>query len=246
MSRKKFSNRIPYLSVIIPLCNEQRRVNNLLKIYEYLKKSHFRYEIIVVNDGSVDNTLRELKKYKRKFKFNLISYNPNRGKGYAIKIGMQQAKGKYRLFIDIDLSTSMAEFDKILPYLKKHDVIIGSRKTTGSVISQRQSYMREFLGRVFTNLSKTVLNISISDFTCGFKCFSKKATEQIFNRQTINRWGFDSEILYIAHSKGFLIKEIPVFWKNDQGTKVKLPQDIITALLDLIKIRLNASRGKYN
>lgn len=244
MLRKK-SNKNPFLSIIIPLYNEEGRLKNLLKIYKYLNKLGLAYEVVIVNDGSQDNTLNELKNFAKKFKFKLISYQKNKGKGAAIKRAMLTATGKYRLFSDVDLSTPIEEFNKFLPFLKNYDVIIGSRRIMGATFKKRQRFLRESLGRGFTMLSKIILELDISDFTCGFKCYSEKAAQKIFALQKINRWGFDSEDLFLAQKLGFQIKEVPVVWTNDPATKVKLPQDLIQSLWDLYKIRYFHSRKNY-
>lgn len=235
----------PYLTIVIPVYNEEKRVNNLIQIMSYLKKQRFTWELIIVDDGSTDKTLRRLKLLKNKFRFKILSYNPNTGKGFAIKTGMLSATGKHRLFLDIDLSTPIDELDKFLPFFKKFDIVIGSRKMKLSNIIIRQSPIRELLGKIFTFLSQKTLQMKVSDFTCGFKCFSKKAAEEIFAKQTIQKWGFDSEILYIGKTKRYSIKEVPVIWKNDPRTRVKFPQDIVNSLIELIKIRLNSYRGLY-
>lgn len=236
----------PFLSVVIPLYNEQGRLKKLANIYKFLKQQKFEYEVILVNDGSKDNTIESLNILLKKFNFTLISYEKNRGKGFAIKTGMLVAKGKFRLFTDIDLSTPIKEFNKFFPYLLKHDVLIGSRKMAGSDMKKRQSLLRETLGKSFTFLSQQMLNLYVSDFTCGFKCFSKRAALDVFNYQLIEGWGFDSEILFISKKKGFRIKEIPVKWRDDPNTKVKFPQDIISSLMDLYKIRYYNFRKRYD
>ena len=139
----------------------------------------------------------------------------------------------------------MEEFSKFYPYLKKYDILIGSRKLKGAKLINRQPIIREYLGRGFTLLSRIILGVNISDFTCGFKCFSKQAAEKIFTRQKINRWGFDSEILFIAKNKGLKIKEIPVKWSNDERTKVKFPDDLIRSFSELLQIRYNHFKNLY-
>lgn len=235
----------PFLSIIIPLYNEQGRLKKISQIYKFLDRQDFNYEVIPVNDGSEDDTLKKLKLLSKKFKFHLVTYAKNRGKGFAVKSGMLAAKGRFRLFIDIDLSTPIAEISKFLPHLAKHHLLIGSRKMTGSDLLIRQSPLREALGKSFTVLSRLVLNLNVSDFTCGFKCFSKKAAEDIFSRQKIERWGFDSEILFLAKKLGYEIKEVPVQWSNDPKTRVKFPLDVITSLMDLCIIRYNNLKKKY-
>lgn len=243
---KKLFPKLPFVSIIIPLYNEERRLENLSKIYKYFDDTDLTYEVILINDGSRDKTLKKINELSKNFKFTLISHQKNNGKGYAIKAGMMQASGKYRLFTDIDLSTPIEEFDKFLPNLPDYDIIIGSRKKRGSKLIIHQPKLREKLGKGFTKLSQWCLSLSLTDFTCGFKCFSKEAAEKIFSRQKIDRWGFDTEILFIGKKMGFSIKEVPVVWKNDRETKVRLPQDIINSFYDLIKIRYNKFRGLYD
>ncbi len=238
-------NTGPYLSLVIPVYNEEKRIKNLYEIQDYLKKQKYKWEIIIVDDGSTDKTNTILKSLKSKLKFKLISYFPNSGKGQAIKVGMLSAKGKYRLFLDIDLSTPIYELEKFLPFLKKFDIVIGSRKMKSANVIIRQPFFRETLGKIFTLISKNILQMNISDFTCGFKCFSRESAEQIFTKQTINRWGFDPEILYIGKIMKKTIKEVPVEWKNDPRTKVNFPSDIINSLTELIRIKLNSARGLY-
>lgn len=238
--------KFPFISIILPLYNEERRLANLSKIYKYFNNTRLTYEVILINDGSNDKTEKKLDKLSKNFTFNLISYPENRGKGYAIGMGMMQAQGKYRLFTDIDLSTPIEEFNKFLPNLKDYDIIIGSRKRRESKLIVHQPKFRETLGKGFTKLSQLYLGLYLTDFTCGFKCFSKEAAEKIFSRHKINRWGFDAEILFIGKKMRLPIKEIPVIWANDPETKVKLPWDIITSLFDLLKIRYINFRKLYD
>lgn len=239
-------NKKPYISVIIPVYNEEKRIKNLQYIISYLEKQKYLWEVVLINDGSNDKTQDKLNQLLKRRNFTIISYNENRGKGFAVKTGMLSAKGKYRVFLDIDLSTPITELDKFIPFLNKYDIVIGSRKMKESNIITRQSLIREVLGRMFTLLSQKVLQIDVSDFTCGFKCFSSKAVKETFSKQTINGWGFDSEILYIGRITKNSIKEIPVIWRNDSGTKVKFPNAIISSFAELIKIRINSAKGLYN
>lgn len=231
--------RKPFLSVIIPLYNEQKRLKRIAKVYNFLNQIQFNYEIILVNDGSTDNTLQAINQFSKRFKFTLITYEKNQGKGFAVKKGMLAAKGRYLLFTDVDLSTPIEEFTRFLPFLKKNNIVIGSRKIKGAALKRRQAFLRENLGKGFTFLSQIVLNLHLSDFTCGFKCLPREATKKIFSRQKIERWGFDPEILFLAKKFGYEIKEVPVEWSNDPKTQVRFPQDIFQSLLDLCKIRYN-------
>ncbi len=235
----------PFLSIIVPVFNEKDRVHKIKEIIDFKKNQSFSTEIIIFNDGSYDTTEDMLKKLNKENEFTLLSYGKNRGKGHAIKIGMLASKGDFRLFTDIDLSSPLTELYKLLPYIKEYDVIIGSRKAKSSKITVRQPKLRELMGKGYTRLSQLVLQSSVADFTCGFKCFSSKAANTIFSYAQINGWGFDSEILFLAQKKGFRVKEVAIAWKNDPGTKVRFPQDIIHSLTELMTIRINEIRGKY-
>ncbi|MBI2613522.1 MAG: glycosyltransferase family 2 protein [Candidatus Levybacteria bacterium] len=236
----------PFLSIIVPVYNEEKRLNRgINRILAFIDEQVFSIELIVVNDGSTDATIKLLKKLKHP-SLRLISYEKNRGKGYAIREGMRDAAGAWRLFMDIDLSTPIEEFQKFLPHFKNFDVIIGSRRTKDSTVLVHQPILREWLGSVFTWLSSTILNVEISDFTCGFKCFSKNAANKLFSLARLHGWGFDSEIMFLAQKKGFLIKEAPVVWSNDSQTRVRLIKDVLISFTDIIKIRVNDVLGKYS
>jgi len=236
-----------YLSVVIPVFNEEKRIDNLLKIDKVLLKLSQPTEIIVVNDGSNDKTLKLLKRFNVNTPLRIISYKVNKGKGYAVKKGMLAAHGKYRLFMDIDLSTKPEQIMKFLKKIEKgYDVVIGSRKIKGARVTNRQSILRENLGKTFTALSKVVLEVPISDFTCGFKMFRDSASYKIFRLQKLNRWGFDSEILFLAVRKKLRLIEVPIEWENKPYSKVKFPQDLIGSFIELLQIRINYYKGRYN
>ena len=226
-----------FWSLVVPCYNESTRVDNIVKILEYLRGLDKPWELIVVDDGSTDDTLDKLKSLKKKLDFRLISYKNNRGKGYAVKTGMLAATGEFRLFMDVDLSTPINEIETFSQFVGQYDVIIGTRKTKGAKVLVHQPILREYLGVVFTLLSQLILNTWVSDFTCGFKCFSRGAAQRIFGNTRIFRWGFDSEALFLARKYGFSIKELPVTWKNDERTRVHFPNDIISSLSELLAIR---------
>ncbi len=239
-------NNQPFLSVIIPVFNEEKRLNNLQKIFTYFLNQKYSSEIIIVNDGSADKTLKILETLKKRHNFKLLTYSKNQGKGFAIKTGMLSANGKYRLFFDVDLSTPLEEFKRFVTFLSKYDIVIGTRKQNKNQLLVRQPIIRETLGKAFTLLSKYTLNVHVSDFTCGFKCFSEKSATEIFSKALIKRWGFDSEILFLATQKKFKIKEVPVSWKNDPLTKVRFPIDMLRSLKELFLIRRNHFLKKYD
>lgn len=228
-----------FLSIIVPVYNEEDRLDHLKEIYDYFKNQKYQSELIVVDDGSKDSTLSRLNKFKEKYKLRIVSYQPNHGKGYAIKNGMLAAKGEYLLFTDVDLSTPISEIEKFIPKLKPKSIVIGTRKNDDAKVIVHQHFIRENLGKVFTFISQIVLGVKVTDFTCGFKCFPKATIADIFQKMKIERWGFDSEVIYLATKHQYKIVEIPVLWKNDFRSKVKFPQDIINSLNELMTIVIN-------
>ena len=238
-----------YLSVIIPAYNEERRLPKTLEeIDKYLRGQSYDYEILVVNDGSKDRTAEVAKSLMLKIRnLKVTGYEKNQGKGYAVRFGMLEAKGDYRIFTDADNSTSIDQIEKIWPELEKgYDIVIGSRDVKGAILDPPQPWLRKvLLGEGFKLYRKIVLNLwGTEDTQCGFKCFTKLAIENIFPRCRINRFAFDPEILIIAKKMGYKIKEIPVYWRNDPESKVK-PKWIINMAVDLLKIRFNLIKGMY-
>ena len=235
----------PFLSIIIPVYNESKRLSSLNKITNFFKKTLYPVELILVNDGSTDVTLAKLNKLANKLKFKIISYPINQGKGFAVKQGMLSASGRYSGFMDIDLSTPLEQIDSFLKYFPQSDVVIGSRRLNQSNVIKSQPWIRQTLGKGFTFICQKVLNLPYSDFTCGLKIFKTIAARKIFKKLSINRWGFDAEMLFIAHNLGLKIKETPVSWINDDRSQVKLSSDIIGSLKELLTIRLNHFKKIY-
>jgi dolichyl-phosphate beta-glucosyltransferase len=239
-----------HLSVIIPAYNEEKRLpRTLAEIDKYLRQQDYDYEILVVNDGSKDKTVEVGKSLIPTIKnLKITGYENNQGKGFAVRFGMLEAKGDYKLFSDADNSTSLDQVEKMWPYFEKgYDAVIGSRDIKGAVLDPPQPWIRNIiLGEGFKLYRKLVIGLwGIEDTQCGFKCFSKKATEEIFPKCLISRFAFDPEILVIAQKLGYKIKEIPVYWKNDLESKVKL-KSIANMALDLVRIRLNLIKGAYD
>jgi glycosyltransferase involved in cell wall biosynthesis len=237
-----------YLSVIIPAYNEEKRLPQTLKeIDEYLRNQNFDYEIIVVSDGSKDRTCEVVESLKSEIKnLNLICEKINRGKGYGVKIGMLNAKGRYRLFTDSDNSTPISEIEKFWPEFEKGaDIVIASRDLKGAILDPPQTLFRRFVGEVFKYLRKIIVGLwEIEDSQCGFKCFKGEVAEKIFPKCKIQRFAFDPEVLLIAKKMRFKIKEVPVYWKNDLRSKVKF-KSMVKMLIDLFKIRINLLKGEY-
>ena len=236
------------ITIVIPAYNEENNIIPTLKsIRGYFSKKKTDYEIIIVDDGSTDNTLKAIEDIKNSWpEVSIFKMPRNSGKGAAVRKGMLRGKGDYILFMDADSSTKIEEFEKFLPYIKDYkDIIIGTRKMRGADIIEYQLFFREFLGKGFTWLSNIITQAHVSDFTCGFKCFSQKATRDIFSKAVINDWSFDAEILFIAREMGYEISEVPIEWKNDRESKVKLLRDILSSLKGLFLIRFHAIRGDY-
>jgi len=238
------------LSVIIPAYNEEKRLpKTLAEIDRYLSKQFYEYEIIVVNDGSKDKTAEIVRNLIPIIKnLRLIDNKENNGKGYVVRQGMLEARGEFRLFTDADNSTSINQIEKIWPEFEGgQDVVIGSRDIKGAVLDPPQPWIRQIiLGEGFKLFRKIIIGLwKIEDTQCGFKCFTKKATENIFPKCKINRFAFDPEILVIAKKLGYKIKEIPVYWKNDPESKVKF-KSILKMAIDLFKIKWNSIKGVYD
>lgn len=227
------------ISIIIPVYNEEKRVYKAVNaLNKYLPRQKFKSEVLFVNDGSTDKTLPKVRKSKCNFIYKIISYKTNQGKGYAIRKGVLEAKGDYILFMDADMSTPIESLDDFLPHIyKKIPVIIGTRHTKRAEVLVRQNMMRENMGKAYTLLANLILGSGVSDFTCGFKCFSKSSAKNIFTNLKIKRWSFDAEVIFLAYRLQFRIKEVPVVWMNDSNSKVNLWRDIIGSFFDLIKIR---------
>ncbi len=234
-------------SIVIPVYNEESRIPKTIDaIFSFFNHLGVNSEIIFVDDGSCDQTKIILEKYRTKYNFIIVSYNENQGKGYAVREGVKHATGEWIIFFDIDLATPLSEFNHLLTFLQPDDmVVIGSRRLQGAEIKKGESRLRTFLGRGFTKLSN-ILVPGITDFTCGFKCFSKAAVNTIFSRAHINRWGFDTELLYIAHFKKLSIREMPVAWVHDEDSRVHVGKAIISSIKELGQIFLNRLKGLYH
>ena len=229
------------ISIIIPVYNEAQRIpKNLKKIFRYFQNDD--YEVIVVDDGSTDHTAEVVRSLAND-KTRILRNQVNMGKGFSVKKGVLAASKKLILFSDADLSTPISELKKLLPFVKTHDVIIGSRALSDSQVRVRQSFYKVLLGRIGNLLIRLLAVKGIRDTQCGFKLFHKK-TKYLFEKLTICRWGFDFELLYLVQKTGLSIKEVPVIWINDTRSKVKKIDYLIT-LLDLIKIRINNLFGRY-
>ena len=230
------------VSVIIPAYNEENRLPKTLKaVDEYLKKQGYEYEILAVNDGSKDKTAEMVRRLELQIKgLRLVDNEQNHGKGYAVRQGMLEAKGDFRVFMDADNSTSIDHIEKMWPEFKAgNDVVICSRDLKESVILQKQAWWRMRLGDIFNLIVQIFSGLwGFWDTQCGFKGFSAKAAKDIFSKAKINRWAFDVEALVLAKQFRYNIKEIPVTWINDAHSKVNL-KGMIQMLFEILQIRIH-------
>lgn len=238
----------PYLSIVIPAYNEAERIpQTLVDMDKRLEHAPYSYEIIVVNDGSKDKTaevVRNMEKMVRNLK--LIDNGENKGKGGVVKQGMLAASGVVRIFTDADNSTSIDQFDQMVPLFKQgYDVVIGSRAVRGAKLDPPEPLVRRIPGKVGNLVFQGVLGLwGIWDTQCGFKAFSAEAAQRVFERSCITGWGFDVEALALARKLGYKMKEVPVHWVNDTRSHVKASA-YLKVLMETFKIRWWLWTGKY-
>ncbi|MFA7685578.1 MAG: glycosyltransferase [Candidatus Gracilibacteria bacterium] len=237
------------LSIIVPAYNEaQRIVKTVISISDYIKTHKINAEIIIVDDGSKDKTTQVINVLANKIQdLRLVSYKPNQGKGFAVKKGVEESKGKFILFTDADNSTPIEEYENLKKSLDKAsaDIAIGSRYLPGSNVKIKQPFSRILIGRLGNLLIRFFLIENIQDTQCGFKLFKHEAAKNIFFFQKIKRFAFDMEALTIANHLGYKIIEIPVTWTNSADSRLRPVRDSIRTLRDLIFIKLNLLSGRY-
>ena len=244
----------PFLSIIMPARNEERRLPPALQtIAAYLRQQSYRSEVLVVENGSTDNTSAVVEQFQRQallpddpFEVRLMHSEP--GKGAAVRVGMLAGKGDYLVISDTDLAVPIEEVEKFLPPLldaDRYGMAIASREGPGAVRHGEPPY-RHVMGRVFNFVVKMLAVSGIQDTQCGFKSFSRKTAQLVFPLQTISGWGFDVELLYIAQRHGVPIEEIPVTWHYGDDTKISPMRDTIEMVVELLRIRRNGRRGLYD
>jgi len=237
----------PDLSIVIPSYNEEKRLpTTLQRIAAYLKASGPKAEVIVVDDGSTDQTVKVAESFQGQIdNLRIVSNGRNRGKGFSVRHGALEARGKIVLFTDADLSAPIEEADKLLAIMGEYDVAIGSRAVNRALIEVHESRFREFAGIIFNKIVRIILRLPFVDTQCGFKAFRREKCKIIFEQQTIERFGFDPELLYLARHHGLRTVEVAVRWAHSPATKISMCRDSLQMFLDVVVIRWNALRGRY-
>jgi dolichyl-phosphate beta-glucosyltransferase len=239
----------PSYTIVIPAYNESTRIAaSLDHILAFAEEQHWAMEIIVINDGSRDNTAEIVRNYARKNPCVQLLENPgNRGKGYSVRNGVLAARGDLILFTDADLSSPIEEAPKLFAALQQGaDMAIGSRWLQVELQHKRQPLYRQVFGRVFNLLLRMTLGLPYKDTQCGFKAFPRPVGEAIFSRQMIDRWGFDPEILFLARKMGYRITEVPVEWAHDSRSKINPVTDGFKMFLEMLWIRWASASGRYD
>jgi len=238
---------VPHLSIIIPSYNEELRLPATLeRIAAYLSTYAREAEVLVVDDGSEDGTAAVAESYRSKIlTLRVISNGVNRGKGYSVRQGIEEARGRIALFTDADLSAPIEEAGKLIDGLETNDVAIGSRAMDRRLITVHESPFREFAGIIFNKIVRSILWLPFVDTQCGFKAFRRERCGIIFEQQTIEGFGFDPELLYLARRHGLRAVEIPVRWGHSPATKVSMLHDSIQMFMDIFTIRWNSLVGRY-
>lgn len=242
------ATEVPGYSIVVPAYNESRRISaSLEKVLDYLSAKGWDAEVVVVNDGSKDDTAAVVGGFvRRDSRIRLIENPGNRGKGYSVRNGMLHARGEMLIFSDADLSAPIAEAEKLAAAIKAGaDVAIGSRWMRPELMTERQPLMRQLFGRIFNLYMRILLGLGFKDTQCGLKAFTRQAALQIFPRQRIERWGFDPELLFIARRLKLAVAEVPVEWAHDDRSKINPLMDGIKMAIEVLRVRWYSLSGKY-
>lgn len=239
----------PQLSIVIPAYNEGARIETALeRVMQCVSKEGWDAEVLVVDDGSKDETAAIVESWMDRYpRLHLVQNPGNRGKGYSVRNGLLQAAGDVVMFTDADLSAPLEEANRLLAAIAAGaDVAIGSRWLERDRQTIQQPLYRQFFGRCFNAITRTVMGLPFKDTQCGFKAFRREAAQVIFRLQTIERWGFDPEILFIARKLKFYIAEVPVTWGHDERSRMSYLKDGMKMLEEMAVIRYNSLLGRYD
>jgi dolichyl-phosphate beta-glucosyltransferase len=239
----------PIYSIIIPAYNESARIGSaLIQVLRCVHERNWPAEILVVNDGSVDDTAAVVQRFAAAHpQVRLIENSENRGKGYSVRNGVLNASGDIVMFTDADLSSPIEEAELLFAALRSGaDIAIGSRWLERQRQTTQQPLYRQFFGRCFNGVTRLVMGLPYADTQCGFKAFRRPAAQTIFQLQRIERWGFDPELLFIALKRGYTIREVPVTWGHDERSRISYLKDGWKMLEEIVRIRWNALLGVYD
>ncbi len=241
------------LSLVIPCFNEAHRIEASLDAVGGYVDGFVRAspgasaEIVVVDDGSTDETAARVRDVaQRRPDVRLVSLPRNAGKGAAVREGVLASTGDVVVFLDADLAVDVSHVDHVLPALRNGvDVAVGCRHVEGSAVEKPQGALRRVLGRSYLSFARTLLGIPVSDVTCGFKGFRRRVALQLFEGARCRRWGFDAEILHLAGRENYEVLEVPVTWRDGDGSRVRLPFDVMRSLSELVAVRWRSTTGAY-
>lgn len=242
----------PDISIVVPAYNEAERISTALAtICDFIESIHYRCELLVVDDGSTDNTYeiaRRFADHSTSCRTVIIRNNRNRGKGYSVRRGFLEATGNFVLMTDADLSTPIGEFSKLEKKVIHGDcdLAIGSRALPGSRVEIRQAWPRQTAGKIYNLLVRWILRIPHRDTQCGFKLFNSTSCRGLFEVQAIGDFGFDVEIIFVARKRRLKVGEVPVVWRNRKASRVQFSSDAPRMFWDLFKVRWNDARGRYD
>ncbi len=239
----------PYLTILVPAYNEEKRLLATLEaIGAYIDSAAVDAEILVIDDGSKDGTSRLAESALRGRRGRVVPNGENRGKGYSVRHGVLEARGRFVLLTDADLSTPIEEHAKLARIIRDRDldVVIGSRALPDSDVRVRQGRLRQTMGRTFNTLIRLLTGLPYRDTQCGFKLMDRERVLPVFEKMAVDRFAFDVELLFLCSRFGLTVAEVPVTWRNAAGSKVSLVGDPIQMLFDVLRIRWRFRRGLYN
>ena len=240
----------PALSVIIPCFNEENRLaGTVVRVHSYLSQIAIEHDFILIDDGSTDGTRQIFENLAEQLEpaplIKVLGWKQNLGKGAAVRAGLEAARGDWLLLMDADLSCPIEEFPKLWNLRLTGDLIVGSRRASGSLVEIKQPWIRTTLGKGYSWFSRSLFQLPVSDVTCGFKLFHAAAMQPLLQLARINRWSYDTELLVIATRNGLRLSEAGVRWNHCAGSKVRVGRDVFASLLENMKIALTLAGGGY-